>query len=288
MHARLMPLLILALIAPGCSGTTELGADAPAAEPTVAASITPEPELEDRSTPTPPADRVPTPPPTEPAPSPPKQPTERREVPPLRLPPGGPGTDRAYEAMIEELEPFVTDEQVAAGVPWPNLRTSDPIAAYRSCAEYQQWMAENNPNPVLVEAYTAAGSPERGFDLDIFASLHANGLVATPSVPPYVMEVRGLVHPAATDITDALLAAVPEGSAAVVYYDSVGVRQLVRPDGSVFGVQDGWVNVGPWVAIMAPTEFGWQVWWDELTDAPPPGLEDERDSSATPPPRSDV
>lgn len=263
-----------------CSGSAELGAEGPTVAPAPSEStdsLTPGPDdgRDEGSDPTPPD-------PTDPAPD--------RSAPPLVLPAMPPGTDEAYDALIAELERFVTDEQLAAGVPWPDLRNPDPIAAYRSCAEFQGWMAENNPTPILVEAYTAPGSPERAFDLDLFSTMAANDLVATPSVPPYSMDVHGLVHPAATGITDALLARVPDGSAAVVYYDSVGIRQLVRPDGSVFSIQGGWVDEGPWVAIMAPTEVGWQVWWDELTETPPPSLQDRPSpgEAVTPTPRPDV
>ena len=190
--------------------------------------------------------------------------------------------------MITELDRFVTDEQRAAGVPWPDLRNPDPIAAYQSCAVFQNWMSENNPTPSLVEAYTAPGSPERGWDLDLFDFQNAFDLIATPGVPPYSMRVAGLVHPAATDITDALLERVPEGSAAVVYWDSAGRSDMVDPNGQIFRTDEGWVDLGPWVAIMAPTDVGWRVWWDELTTIPPPELGDNRGMPDDEPPRRQV
>ena len=210
-----------------------------------------------------------------------------RTVPPFSLPAVAPGSNAAYDDMIAELERFLTPEQLAT-VPWPDLRNPDPIAAYRSCAEFQNWMTENNTSPSLVEAYTAAGSPERGWDVEMFATWELFDALSTPSEPPYSMDVRGVVHPAATDITDALLAQVPEGSAAVVYWDSVGRSQMIGPDGSILSQSDGWSDLGPWVAIMAPTDFGWQVWWDELTETPPLGLDDDRGLPQTPEPRRDV
>ena len=190
--------------------------------------------------------------------------------------------------MVDELERFITDEQLAAGVPWPDLRNPDPVAAYQSCARFQGWMAENNPTPSLVEAYTAPASPERGFDLDLFDFQNGRGLLSTPNDPPYSMRVVGLVHAAATDITDALLEQVPDGSVAVVYWDSVGQSSMVDSEGEIYRTDHGWVEVGPWVAIMAPTDVGWQVWWDELTETPPPGLDDGRGLPDTEPPRQDV
>lgn len=249
----LLALLFFALLAAACSTTTEVGADDPP-------GVTP----------------TPLPPTSEPVPPAPSDPDTPREIPPLELPTTAPGSDEAYQAMIEELERFVTAEQLAEGVPWPDLRNPDPIAAYRSCAEFQQWMLENNASTPLVEAYTAPDSPERGWDVAMFADMIRADVLSTPNVPPYTMDVRGLVHPAATEITDALLEQVPEGSAAVVYWDSVGASQYVQPDGTIVGGDQGWSNLGPWVAIMAPTDVGWQVWWDELTEVPPPGLFDDR------------
>jgi hypothetical protein len=159
---------------------------------------------------------------------------------------------------------------------------------YRSDATFQQWMSENNPTPSLVEAYTAPDSPERGFDLDLFDYLNRLDLRSTPGVPPYSMRVEDLVHPAATGITDALLESVPEGSVAVVYFDSVGASDTVTADGQFFGRDDGWTELGPWVAIMAPTEVGWQVWWDELTDPPPPGSRLDQGAPTDRDPRPEV
>ena len=163
---------------------------------------------------------------------------------------------------------------MAAGVPWPDLRNPDPIASYQSDAEFQNWMSENNPTPTLVEAYTAPNSPERRFDIDLFAFRFEQDLRSGPADPPYSMRVEELVHPAATGINDALLAQVPEGSAAVVYWDSQGRSDTFTADGQFWGSDEGWPDTGPWVAIMAPTDVGWQVWWDELTDPPPPGSRD--------------
>lgn len=210
-----------------------------------------------------------------------------RTVPPLSLPAVAPGSDQAYDELIASLERFVEPEQRST-VPWPDLRNIDPVAAYRSSADFQSWMLRNNTSPSLVEAYTAAGSPERGWDVEMFATWQVLDALSTPSDPPYVLDVRGVVHPAATDITDSLLAQVPEGSAAVVYWDSVGRSQMIGPDGSIVGEAEGWQNLGPWVAIMAPTDYGWQVWWDELTETPPSGLDDDRGLPQTPNPRVDV
>lgn len=213
---------------------------------------------------------------------------EPRLVPPLVLPAGAPGTDEAAEALLAELDRFITDEQREAGVPWPDLRNPDPVAVYRTDATFQQWMSENNPTPSLVEAYTAPSSPERGWDLEMFDFLNTLDLRAGPSDPPYSMRVEDLVHPAATGITDTLLAAVPEGSAAVVYWDSVGASDTFTAEGQYWSSDPGWVDVGPWVAIMAPTDVGWRVWWDELTEPPPPGSRQNQGAPQEDPSRRDL
>ncbi len=217
-----------------------------------------------------------------------RAPDEPRIVPPLELPATAPGTDAAAAALLEDLERFITTDQLADGVPWPDLRNPDPIASYQSDARFQNWMAANNPTPTLVEAYTAPGSPERSFDLELFGFRNSLELRAGPATPPYSMRVIELVHPAATGITDALLAQVPEGSAAVVYFDSMGSSDTFNADGQYLNSNAGWTEVGPWVAIMAPTDVGWQVWWDELTDPPPPGAREQRGTPQDETPRRDV
>lgn len=195
----------------------------------------------------------------------------RRQVPPLSLPAVPPGTDEAYSKMVGALSRFLTAEQVLE-IPWPDLRNPDPVVAYQSCAQFQSWIARNAPNPVLVEAYTAPESPEREFDLAIFGSQYRQRLLATQSVPEYSMRVEGIAHPAATEISANLLAQVPVGSVAVIYFDSVGRYNMIDAQGEVVATKQGWQDIGPWIAIMAPTEVGWQVWWDELASTIPEGL----------------
>ena len=225
---------------------------------------------------------------TDPSAGPDRDPSEPRVVPPLDLPATAPGTDAAAQALVDDLDRFITAEQRAAGVPWPDYRNPDPVAVYQSDARFQNWMAANNPTPSLVEAYTAPGSPERSFDLEMFDFRNRLDLRSAPADPPYSMRVEDLVHPAATGITDALLAQVPEGSAAVVYWDSVGPADIFTADGRYWGTSEGWTEEGPWVAIMAPTDVGWQVWWDELTDPPPPGSREQKGLPTEDVPRRDV
>jgi len=213
---------------------------------------------------------------------------EPRQVPPLQLPATAPGTAEAAQALIVDLERFITDEQLAEGVPWPDYRNPDPVAVYKSDADFQQWMSANNPTPSLVEGYTAPNSPERDFDLDLFGFRHNFDLRSGPRPPPYSLRVEDLVHPAATGITDSLLAQVPEGSAAVVYWDSAGPGDLFTSDGQFWDSSPGWTDVGPWVAIMAPTDVGWMVWWDELTDPPPPGSREQKGLPTEDVPRRNV
>ena len=73
-----------------------------------------------------------------------------------------------------------------------------------------------------------------------------------------------------------------------VYWDSVGQSSMVDSEGATYSTDSGWVEVGPWVSIMAPTEVGWQVWWDELTETPPPRLDDGRGLPEAEPPRQEV
>jgi len=205
-----------------------------------------------------------------------RAPDEPRTVPPLQLPATAPGTNEAAEALLDELDQYITEDQRAAGVPWPDLRNVDPVESYRSDATFQAWMTENNPTPTLVEAYTAPGGPERDFDLELFDEQNRLDLRVSPGEPPYSMRVEDVVHPAATGISDALLELVPEGSVAIIYWDSVGASDTFTAEGQYYGSSGGWVDLGPWVAIMAPTDVGWQVWYDELVEPPPPGSREQQ------------
>jgi len=253
--------LVLALFLSACPSPTENTADDPGATTAI-------PEVPAESTEGLP-DAF-----DDPSAGPDRQPNEPRKVPPLVVPRIAPGTDEAAEALIADLERFVTADQLAAGVPWPDLRNPDPIAAYESASEFQGWMLRNNPTPSLAEAYTAPGSPERELDQAMFDFQNSLELRQEIANPPYSLRVEELVHPAATGITDTLLNDVPEGSVAVVYFDSIGTKDTFTVDGQYWGTTDGWTNVGPWVAIMAPTDVGWAIWWDELTEPPPPGSRD--------------
>jgi len=224
----------------------------------------------------------------DPSAGPDRAPDEPRIVPPLVLPSTAPGTDEAANALIEELDRFILPDERAEGVPWPDLRNPDPVDVYMSSADFQQWMSSTNPTPTLVEAYTAPNSPERGFDLDIFDERNNLGLRSGPGDPPYSMRVADVVHPAATGINDTLLARVPEGSVAIVYWDSIGPRDNFTADGQYWGTVDGWTDLGPWLAIMAPTDVGWQVWWDELEEPPPPGSREQQGSPSEENSRVDV
>lgn len=265
----------LMLLITSCSATSEIGADDPGTTTPTAdrpeAPPNPEPDEDAATNPGDEGGAF-----DDPTAGPDRAPDEPRIVPPLVLPAAAPGTDAAAAELIEDLERLVTPEQLAEGVPWPDLRNPDPVASYRSDAAFQNWMAVNNPTPTLVEAYTAPGSPERAFDLELFDVRDRLDLRAGPADPPYSMRVEELVHPAATGITDTLLAQVPEGSVAVVYFDSVGPSDDFTSDGTFWGSSPGWIDAGPWVAIMAPTDVGWQVWWDELTEPPPPGSRQQR------------
>lgn len=274
-------LALLLLVASACtSSTTQVSDDTPD-------GVTPEPTELPPATEAP-IEQDPDPEFNDPSAGPDRAPDEPREVPALDLPAIAPGSDEAAAELLDELDRFITDDQRVAGVPWPDLRNPDPVAAYQAAAGFQNWMSGNNPTPTLVEAYTAPLSPERGFDLELFEFRNAFDLRSAQATPPYSMRVEELVHPAATGITDALLAQVPEGSAAVVYFDSVGETDLFTADGQYFDTSPGWSNVGPWVAIMAPTDVGWQVWWDELTDPPPPGSREQRGLPQEEQPRVDV
>lgn len=278
---KILPMVaLIALFAVACtSESTEIGGDDPGA-------VTPEPTTADPNT----ADPGPSETPgdfNDPSAGPDRAPDEPREVPPLDLPATAPGSDQAAVELFAELDRFLTNDQ-RGDVPWPDLRNPDPVVAYQSAAQFQNWMSQNNPTPTLVEAYTAPSSPERGFDLEMFQFRHSFDLRSATATPPYSMRVEDLVHPAATGITDALLAQVPEGSAAVVYFDSVGETDIFTAEGQYWDTSPGWTEVGPWVAIMAPTDVGWQVWWDELTDPPPPGSRDQRGTPQDEPPRVDL
>jgi len=192
---------------------------------------------------------------------------EARPRTPLVLPSTAPGTDEAMEALFSDLSTHVS--AVGAPVPWPDLRNADPRAAYRSAAAFQRWISEKDPNPILVEGYTAPNSPERQFDLELFGEQQRAGVLWSASEPPYEMNILDLVDPLDSGVPPWILDQVPAGSVAIIYLDSWGRTELLdQQTGRVTDTINGWTDAGPWAAIMAPTNVGWQVWYDELTDPP--------------------
>lgn len=238
-------LLAVVVFAVGCSGSSGVSLSDPPAAP---ANTSPDPAP---SQPAPGTDEE------DPAPE-PRVPTR------LQLPNGPVGSADAYDALVDELSVHLYEGQ--NDVPWPDLRNPDPEAAYRSGQDFQTWMMENNPTPQLAEFYTFPGSPEREDDVLLFSD--QSPLLRSPSVPAYSMRIERVVHPNDSGLPDFLIAQIPEGSAAIVYWDTSGASDLYNPEtGEVIWSMSGWQDEGPWVAIMAPSDIGWRTWYDALIDA---------------------
>lgn len=197
------------------------------------------------------------------------------------VPAGRPGSAAAYDEMISRLEQLVPGD-LRRQVPWPDLRNPDPVAAQTAIFDLWIWMAANLTEPQLVEVMTAPASPSRETVVSVFGRLQREGVFEERNAEPY----RAFDHRVITFESAGLplwLARDVPGDAVVVYYsDSSGPVEILDQDTrSVLDVEPG-LPARTWLAIMVPTDVGWQMWRDQLIDPsdaelqvpdvpPPPG-----------------
>lgn len=261
--------LLAIIVAAACSGETALvGSEGEPAAATSTATSTPESLPE------------PTGPPHAGLPGTPEIPASEPEPVPY-VPAGRPGSDAAYDEMIARLEQLVPAE-LRGQVPWPDLRDPDPVVAQTQIFDLWIWMAANLTEPQLVEIMAAPGSPSRETVVSVFGRLERDRVFEERNGQPYRAFDHLVVTFESAGLPLWLARDVPEDAVVVYYSDSSGPVDVIdQESGSVLAVEPG-VPVRTWLAIMVPTDVGWQLWRDQLIDPsdtelqvpdvpPPPG-----------------
>ncbi len=187
--------------------------------------------------------------------------------------------------MITRLEQIVPAE-LRTDVPWPDLRNPDPVLAQIEIFELWIWMAENVPDPKLVEAMAAPGSPSRDQVVSVFGRLQRDHVFEIRSGQPYRAFDHRVVTFESAELPLWLTRGVPADDAVVVYYsDSSGPVEVIDQDtGAVLAIEPP-LPTRTWVAIMVATDVGWQLWRDQLID---PSDAELQVPDVPPPPGADV
>ena len=187
--------------------------------------------------------------------------------------------------MITRLEQIVPAE-LRTDVPWPDLRNPDPVLAQIEIFELWIWMAENVPDPKLVEAMAAPGSPSRDQVVSVFGRLQRDHVFEIRSGQPYRAFDHRVVTFESAELPLWLTRDVPADDAVVVYYsDSSGPVEVIDQDtGAVLAIEPP-LPTRTWVAIMVATDVGWQLWRDQLID---PSDAELQVPDVPPPPGADV
>jgi len=200
------------------------------------------------------------------------------------IPAGQPGTAQAYDEMVERLSAELPAE-LHDEVPWPDLRNPDPSVAQIEIFEMWIWMAEHYPDPALVEALSAPASPSREQVTGIFGRQEASNVLNLRLGNGYQAFDHVVVTFDSAGLPLWLARDVPEDAVVVYYRDSSGPMEVVdRDTGAPLEMQPP-VPTRSWLAIMVPTDVGWQLYRDELIDIsrglvtpdvpPPPGPSDD-------------
>ena len=212
------------------------------------------------------------------------EPDEREPQP--YLPAGRPGSAEDFAALVQRLEAEVPDE-LRAQVPWPDLRNPNPIEAQISIFDLWTWMAENYPEPMLVEAMAAPNSPSREEITGIFGRLDADNVLETRTGRGYQAFDHLVVTFESAGLPLWLSRDVPADAVVVYYSDNSDPVDVFDRDTGEFLDRRPAVSTRTWLSIMVPTDVGWQLWRDQLIEPsdselevpdvpPPPGADDDR------------
>ena len=240
--------------ASGCSGSTALDSVEQTAETAPPATPTAAPSTPDQGR----------------AETPPLDAADPEPVP--YVPAGRPGTAQAYAELIERLEADVP-AALRDEVPWPDLRDPNPIVAQTEIFELWIWMAERHPEPNLVEAMAAPGSPSREDIVSVFGRQQALNQLERRTGAGYQAFDHLVVTFESAGLPLWLGRDVPEDAVVVYYSDNSGPTEITdRDSGQLFEVLPD-TPTRTWLSIMVPTEVGWQLWRDQLIEPSDPELE---------------
>ena len=199
------------------------------------------------------------------------------------VPAGQPGTAQGYAELIKRLE-RVVPSNLRRQVPWPDLRTANPIVAQIEIFDLWIWMAENLTEPQLAEIMAAPGSPSRESIVSIFGNLKSQNIFESRPGQQYEAFGHQVVTFESAGLPLWLRRGVPADAVVVYYSDRSGPINIVDQDSEAIVSTQLEIPTRSWLSIMAPTDVGWQLWRDQLIEpndaelqvpdiSPPPGAD---------------
>lgn len=186
------------------------------------------------------------------------------------VPGAAPGTGSAYSELVAELA-LLLDPDLRAAAPWPRLRDPDPQIAQIEIFEFWVWMAEFAPLPELVDVLAHPESPSRAEIVTVFSDLEARNHRERRLGAGYRVTQQQTALVDGTDLPLWFVRGAPDGSVVIWYSDQSGPLEILQADtGETLMSQPG-TPLRDWVAILAPSDVGWQLWRDHLIE---PGDQD--------------
>jgi hypothetical protein len=188
------------------------------------------------------------------------------------VPAGQPGTAQGYAELIKRLERVVPPE-LRRQIPWPDLRTPNPIVAQIDIFDLWIWMAENLTEPQLAEIMAAPGSPSRESIESIFGYLKSQNIFESRPGQQYEAFDHLVVTFESAGLPLWLGRDVPADAVVVYYSDRSGPVNIVDQDTEAIIATQLGIPTRTWLSIMAPTDVGWQLWRDQLIEPNDPELQ---------------
>lgn len=205
---------------------------------------------------------------------------EAEPVPVPFVPGGRPGSAVDYDAMVGRLEQLVP-ANLRNDVPWPDLRDPDPVVAQTEIFDFWIWMAANLTEPQLVEVMSAPNSPSRDTVVGVFGRLQRENVFEERNSQPYRAFDHRVITFESADLPLWLARDVPADAVVVYYSDNSGPVDIIdQESGALLAMEPGFPT-RTWLAIMVPTDVGWQLWRDQLID---PSDDELRVPDVPPPP----
>lgn|GEM_PF-4740310 len=196
------------------------------------------------------------------------QPTTTAALTTTTAPNGPVGDPEALRALIDDQERLISSEiTYDTPIPIPDLTNPDPVVALAEAFGFEVWLMENGPFVSWAEVYNYPDSPRYRS-----ASTSLGSWYITHTLYPGIVDTyefaSGIVVPLTeVPLTDAQLAALPNGSIAVEFSDKGGpYPRTGGANGEVIEEIGPWLGTG--IAVLSPSQTGWQLFYEEREETP--------------------
>lgn len=175
------------------------------------------------------------------------------------------GSPAALEALIDDVVVEVGERNlVNLQLPELDLTNGDPLAALFSIVEFEDWALKNLPDPEWATLLGVTGSEGFRSYRDGFDSVAADGAIWVDRGEPYAVYDFQSIDLGEIPVSVSSDFDPPVGSVAFIHNSSKGPFDVVRAStGEILESRPGWGSIEH-VVVMAPTEFGWQVYFSEV------------------------